>query len=83
MADRKVSVPVDAETRTGGELGNGLQGTFYIEADAVANKGSVLALDGVSAAGAVTTWYYFSTSAGVLRRSSTFPTNTETDGTAV
>jgi hypothetical protein len=81
MADRKVSVPVDGETRFGGE--RGLQGGFYITSEGGASKGSVLALDGISAAGAVTTWYLFVTSAGVLRISNTYPTDTELGGSAV
>ncbi len=84
MADRKVSVPggVDGETRFGGSSAP-IQGTLYVESRSGASLGSVIALDGISAAGAVTTWYLFVTSAGVLRISSTYPTNTETGGSAV
>lgn len=85
------------ETRTGATI-DGAQGGLYVQTgNAVARTlnngqvipakapllGSWLALDGVDALGAATTWYYFTTSAGVLKRSSTVPTDTETGGTAV
>lgn len=82
MAHRLVTTerPVEGETRFGSARG---QGALYITSKATAVLGSVLALDGVSAGGVATTYYFFTTSAGVLRVSSTFPTNTETDGSAV
>jgi hypothetical protein len=84
MADRKETVipPVDGETRFNtGSVGT--EGALYAGSTGGANQGSVLALDGISSAGVVTTWYFFVTSAGVLRVSSTYPTNTETGGSAV
>jgi hypothetical protein len=83
MADRDATIQTtDGETRHGGQAA-GVQGTFYQASKGGANLGSVLALDGISAAGVTTTWYFFVTSAGVLRVSSTYPTNTETGGSAV
>lgn len=64
------------------------QGVHHIKAAAnsagggVANKGSVLALDGVDGSGVITTWYFYTDNAGMLRRASTFPADTNT-GTAV
>jgi hypothetical protein len=99
MADRKTAVipPATGETRTGSTK-EGAQGVLYVQTgNAIARTlnngqtipakapllGSVLALDGVDATGLAVTWYYFTTSAGVLRRASTMPTNTESDGSAV
>ena len=83
MADRDATTtPIDGETRHGSQA-PGVQGTFYQASKGAASKGSVLALDGISSAGVTTTWYFFVTSAGVLRVSSTYPTNTESDGSAV
>jgi hypothetical protein len=83
MPDRDaLTTPSDGETRFGSQA-PGVQGTLYQASKGAAGKGSVLALDGISAAGATTTWYFFVTAAGVLRRASTYPTDTETDGTAV
>lgn len=83
MANRdSTTVPIEGETRLGG-FPPSVAGTFYIASNGAANHGSVLALDGVSAAGVQVTWYFFVTSAGVLRVSSTYPTNTETGGSAV
>lgn len=83
MADRDATLPTtEGETRFGGQA-PGVQGTLYQASQGAAGLGSVLALDGISAAGVTTTWYFFVTSAGVLRVSSTYPTNTESDGSAV
>ena len=82
MANRQNAPTIEGESRLGSER-PGIQGTFYVQSNGGANKGTVLALDGISAAGAVTTWYLFVTSAGVLRIASTYPTNTETGGSAV
>lgn len=83
MADRDATIlPTEGETRFGGQA-PGVQGTLYQASKGGANLGSVFALDGISAAGVTTTWYFFVTSAGVLRVSSTYPTNTESDGSAV
>ncbi len=84
MAFRDTTIiPVEGETRIAGGAAPGVAGTLYTASHGAANHGSVLALDGVSSAGVTTTWYFFVTSAGVLRVSSTFPTNTETGGGAV
>lgn len=82
MADRKQTIPAEGETRFGGERPS-IQGTFYIPSNGGALKGSVLAMDGIDTNGACTTWYFFVTAAGVMRVSSTYPTDTETDGSAV
>lgn len=83
MADYKnTTPPPEGETRFGATR-PGLQGGFYIQSDGGAGKGTVLALDGISVAGVTTTWYLFVTSAGVLRIASTYPTDTETSGSAV
>lgn len=83
MADRKNTIPpADGETRLGATL-PGAQGGLYVQSGNAASLGSWLALDGVDSNGAATTWYLFVTSAGVLRISSTIPTNTESDGSAV
>lgn len=84
MADRDATIiPSDGETRFAGGAAPSVQGTLYQVSKGGAGLGSVLALDGISAAGVTTTWYFFVTSAGVLRVSSTYPTNTESDGSAV
>jgi hypothetical protein len=84
MADRDATIiPVEGETRIGGGAAPGIQGTLYAPTKGGAGLGSVFALDGVSSLGVTTTWYFFVTSAGVLRVSSTYPTNTESDGSAV
>lgn len=82
MADYADTIPPEGETRSGSSRA-GLQGGFYVVSEGGAGQGSVLALDGISAAGVTTTWYLFVTSAGVLRISSTYPTDTETSGSAV
>ena len=83
MADRDATLPtLEGETRFGGQA-PGIQGTLYQASQGAANLGSVLALDGISSLGVTTTWYFFVTSAGVLRVASTYPTNTETGGAAV
>lgn len=74
--------PEAGETRYGSDRA-GVQGGMYVESNGGASLGSWLALDGISAAGAGTTWYLFVTSAGVLRIANARPTNTETDGSAV
>jgi hypothetical protein len=47
-----------------------------------ASKGAVLALDAVSSAGVITTVYIWATTAGLLKISTTLPTDTES-GTSV
>lgn len=97
MADRNLIQPADGETRTG-TAAPGIQGGLFV-ADGnaavltlnngqtvgpeLANKGSWIALQAVDSAGAGTTFYFFVTTAGVLKVSSTLPTNTNSDGSAV
>ena len=85
------------ETRTGSTK-DGAQGGLYVQTGNAAartlndgtvipaqceNLGSWFALDGVDASGVAKTYYFFVTTAGVLRVSDTVPTNTNSDGSAV
>ena len=72
---------VEGETRYGSRR-PGIQGGLYAYSNTPV-RGSYLALDGIDVAGAITTHFFFVTAAGVLRVSSTLPTNTETDGAPV
>ncbi len=84
MADRDATTtPLEGETRLPGGAAPGVQGTFYVPSKGAAGKGSVWVMDGISALGVTTTWYFFVTAAGVLRVSSVYPTDTETGGNAV
>lgn len=83
MANRdSTTVPIEGETRLGG-FPPSVAGTFYVASNGAANHGSVLALDSVSSVGVQATWYFFVDSSGVLRVSSSYPTNTNTSGSAV
>lgn len=72
-----------------GSPGRNIQGVHHVCAPTngagtgTANKPGILALDAVSDAGVVTTFYLWVDDTGDLRISSTFPTNQDGDGAIV